>query len=466
MVAFELHASALIESLWSTVARTTGLPRDELAYFKLHMGGDDPAEKYHVELTQELIARIVPPGDRERFLTEFRNAYRLNFDWCRALVELPCSSHDADVLVWHEGACHCGGVRFAVQAPAALDAVRCNCSICEMSGFLHLSVSPERFRLLSGEDLLTTYQYNLRIAKHTFCRLCGTKPFYRPRADPDGYSVDVRSLNRSTVTHVEVSEFDGQHWEDSIAKLTSRYGSTLIDDVASSIAPSAGRESASPVWADTLREYAAQLNATGSVMLPAGLVFTDEEVQRIDALQMRLPEERVLKGDAGDRHDSYVRRILRDDPGQYPRRVNRPLSDDIMEILDDHKRNDIFSALFDWREEFIIRRCQTNRLVEGSFIGVHLDAAANPDFEFSVILQLGHDFKGGEFITYPANGDSQVFVPTHGTVLVTTCTSRHEVAKVTENERTALVYFYSRCREPNRRDLTAECAERVVEGAE
>ena len=71
-------------------------------------------------------------------------------------------------MVWHKGACHCGAVKFDVEAPADVEVDDCNCSICAMIGFLHLIVPKSRFRLLAGEDALTTYTVNTGTAKHTF----------------------------------------------------------------------------------------------------------------------------------------------------------------------------------------------------------------------------------------------------------------------------------------------------------
>jgi hypothetical protein len=67
-----------------------------------------------------------------------------------------------------EGGCHCGRVRFRVVAN--LDRVTGNCSICKKKGFLHLIVPPEQFQLVSGKDDLTTYEFNTKTAKHTFCK--------------------------------------------------------------------------------------------------------------------------------------------------------------------------------------------------------------------------------------------------------------------------------------------------------
>lgn len=122
-------------------------------------------------------------------------------------------------MITHRGGCHCGNVAFEVDAPARLTVQECNCSICTMTGFLHLILPASRFRLLQGTDDLVTYTFNTGTARHLFCRRCGIKSFYVPRSNPDGYSVNVRCLDRSTVEHVEVEPFDGQHWERSAAAL-------------------------------------------------------------------------------------------------------------------------------------------------------------------------------------------------------------------------------------------------------
>ena len=78
------------------------------------------------------------------------------------------------------------------------------------------SAQAERFELLSGRDELTTYQFNTRVAKHTFCRHCGIHPFYVPRSDPDKIDVNARCLEAVDLSRVEVTHFDGQHWEEAM----------------------------------------------------------------------------------------------------------------------------------------------------------------------------------------------------------------------------------------------------------
>ena len=121
-------------------------------------------------------------------------------------------------LVTHRGGCHCGRVRFEVDAPAAIEVSECNCSMCaRVGGFFHLIVPREQFRLVGGADVLTTYTFNTGVAKHTFCSVCGIKSFYVPRSHPDGVSVSARCLDPGTVASMRVTTFDGQHWEQTMA---------------------------------------------------------------------------------------------------------------------------------------------------------------------------------------------------------------------------------------------------------
>ena len=115
----------------------------------------------------------------------------------------------------YEGSCHCGRVRFRVTAD--LEGIAyCNCSVCTKKGFLHLIVPPEQFKLLSGEDALSTYRFNTGTAQHTFCRHCGIHAFYVPRSDPDKIDVNVRCLDGVDPTTLTIGQFDGKNWEQSM----------------------------------------------------------------------------------------------------------------------------------------------------------------------------------------------------------------------------------------------------------
>jgi hypothetical protein len=118
----------------------------------------------------------------------------------------------------HTGGCHCGRVRFEVIAPAALEVADCNCSICSKSGFLHLIVPAERFKLLTGREALSTYSFNTHVARHYFCATCGVKSFYVPRSHPDGISVNARCIDPGTIESMSVTPFDGKDWEKGRAQ--------------------------------------------------------------------------------------------------------------------------------------------------------------------------------------------------------------------------------------------------------
>lgn len=121
----------------------------------------------------------------------------------------------------YRGGCHCGAIKFEVEAPAALEVEDCNCSICRMTGFLHLIVPKAKFKLLQGSEAITTYRFNSGVAAHTFCKFCGIKPFYIPRSNPDGVDVNVRCLN-SQPRSLKIVPFNGQDWEANAHTLTHK----------------------------------------------------------------------------------------------------------------------------------------------------------------------------------------------------------------------------------------------------
>jgi hypothetical protein len=116
------------------------------------------------------------------------------------------------------GGCHCGAVRFTATMPdPPVPALACNCSICSMTGFLHVMVTRDRFDLLTGRDALTSYRFGSGAADHLFCANCGVKSFYQPRSHPDAWSVNANCLDEAPELSVE--QFDGRNWEQAKARL-------------------------------------------------------------------------------------------------------------------------------------------------------------------------------------------------------------------------------------------------------
>lgn len=122
----------------------------------------------------------------------------------------------------YRGGCHCGAVRFEVALPNTIEVEDCNCSICAMSGNIHVIVPASRFKLLAGEAALADYRFKTGGAKHLFCKTCGVKSFYVPRSNPDGYAVTYRCLDEWQALNVIVRPFDGQNWEANAASLAHK----------------------------------------------------------------------------------------------------------------------------------------------------------------------------------------------------------------------------------------------------
>jgi hypothetical protein len=111
----------------------------------------------------------------------------------------------------YTGGCHCGKVRYEVTT--ALDPVLdCNCSICQKRAALWTYVEPSAFKLLSGEDDLTDYQFNKRRIHHLFCSTCGVSSFARGKGEDgkEGIAINVRCLDGIDLASLKLTPFDGR----------------------------------------------------------------------------------------------------------------------------------------------------------------------------------------------------------------------------------------------------------------
>ena len=71
------------------------------------------------------------------------------------------------------------------------------------------------FRILSGENDLVLYQFNIMTAKHYSCGHCGISTFSRPRIAPKKWVVNIRCIDDIDMSKLKVHTFDGQHWEEA-----------------------------------------------------------------------------------------------------------------------------------------------------------------------------------------------------------------------------------------------------------
>jgi hypothetical protein len=111
----------------------------------------------------------------------------------------------------YEGGCHCGAVRYAVEAD--LDrSMTCNCSRCAKLGWILTFTPAEDFRLVSGEEAMTDYQFNKRTIHHLFCATCGIESFARGTA-PKGaemVAVNIRCLDGVDPAVLDPKPVDGR----------------------------------------------------------------------------------------------------------------------------------------------------------------------------------------------------------------------------------------------------------------
>ena len=90
-----------------------------------------------------------------------------------------------------KGRCHCGAVEYEVTLEKGITPVRCNCSLCRRKGAMISFVPLAGLRLIKGEESLTLYQWNTKVAKHWFCKHCGIYTHHQRRSDPNFYGFNL-----------------------------------------------------------------------------------------------------------------------------------------------------------------------------------------------------------------------------------------------------------------------------------
>ena len=73
-------------------------------------------------------------------------------------------------------------------------------------------VPAEQFKLHSGADALTDYQFGRKNLHHMFCHHCGIRPFARGKG-PDGKemaAINIRTLDDIDLDAVPTKQFDGK----------------------------------------------------------------------------------------------------------------------------------------------------------------------------------------------------------------------------------------------------------------
>lgn len=113
----------------------------------------------------------------------------------------------------HTGGCHCGAVRFEAEIDPSAGTM-CNCSICTKLGAVGVIAKPAGFRLVSGEDALSTYEWGGRISRRKFCKHCGVYCFAFGHLDVlggDYVSINLNSLDDFDLSRTQLAYWDGRH---------------------------------------------------------------------------------------------------------------------------------------------------------------------------------------------------------------------------------------------------------------
>lgn len=113
----------------------------------------------------------------------------------------------------YRGSCHCGRVTFEATIDLSKGGTRCNCSICTKLSPLGAMVKPPEFKLLTGQEDLSTYTWGHAVSQRFFCKHCGTYCYgqgHLAELGGDFVSVNLNCLDGVELTTLPVVYWDGR----------------------------------------------------------------------------------------------------------------------------------------------------------------------------------------------------------------------------------------------------------------
>mgnify|MGYP000530626708 CR=1 FL=1 len=194
--------------------------------------------------------------------------------------------------------------------------------------------------------------------------------------------------------------------------------------------------------------YKKNLQKYGTILIDKENSFIENiDFSKIEINLKKLPKELIKIGDAGEKNDVFVSRLMTDI--KEPIIVNKRYSKKVLTILEDSYL-DIFKRIVN-KKKLFIRRAQVNFMSKNRFVGYHLDIDSNPDYLYAVVLQLGSKFTGGDYVVYK-NKKKNIFKPKYKSIIISDCKIPHEVSKVKSGKRVSFVFFLSSHKSKNKRN--------------
>lgn len=174
--------------------------------------------------------------------------------------------------------------------------------------------------------------------------------------------------------------------------------------------------------------------------LSANDLFSDNEIDYLASACETVPKEIIEIGDVGEKNRLAVGRFMVDKKGELPAYCNDPLGKRVVDILSSGKCGEFFKEVMGG--DYFIRRCQANMMMEGGFIGKHIDTYSNFDYRYSVVIQFGQSYDGGTFFV-DFEGDIKKVKTSFADMIINRCEIPHGVEPVTAGKRMSLVFFLS-----------------------
>ena len=106
------------------------------------------------------------------------------------------------------GGCHCQKVIFEFISPIKVKLIKCNCTICKPTRYLHLIIPHEDFKLISKIKNIQSYQFGTKKAKR----------FYQPRSHQNAFSINYNSI-KGPPKICQIVKFDGSNFEKNLNNL-------------------------------------------------------------------------------------------------------------------------------------------------------------------------------------------------------------------------------------------------------